>query len=444
MTVVEDSDSASADALGLLHAAYDALDAVPLGLLDPVELEAFTVSVLQAGERQRALQAKSVTECDRAGVAPRLGSIASTTAFLAARTGGPTKAIAPSRTLGLWLLDFGVFADAWADGVITEDHIRELMSVDNPRTHRLLIRDQELHVDNAVTLDFTQWCHSVAYWLLAADPDGTLPKERDRVYGIRFRTDRNGDIHITGTLDPLAGEALLTMVDHEAGIIHRNELEANVPPIDQTPGRKRDLLALLGLCRRGFQREDGGWPTPLVNIVMSEAVAEDLISRMLDGDTHDPFTLPLDYNDIDQRCETSRGTPLDPRRAWPALITGWLRRQVMSAPDRTTKLGYDVRLFTKAQRQALLVEARGACTTKGCDAPYAWLQADHIQPASKYGPTDLDNGTIKCQPCNHRKHNHTTDHNDRITTDPDTDTNPDHPNDGDDDEDDGEAARREA
>ena len=140
---------------------------------------------------------------------------------------------------------------------------------------------------------------------------------------------------------------------------------------------------------------------------MSETVAEDLISRVLDGDTHDPFELPLDHHDIDGRCETIRGTPIDPRRAWPALICGRLRRQVMTAKSRTTDLGHDVRLFNDAQKQALLVEARGQCTTRGCDAPYPWLQADHRHPASKGGATDLDEGQMKCRPDNLRKSDRT-------------------------------------
>ncbi|NNE72574.1 MAG: HNH endonuclease [Acidimicrobiales bacterium] len=54
-------------------------------------------------------------------------------------------------------------------------------------------------------------------------------------------------------------------------------------------------------------------------------------------------------------------------------------------------------------RNALLVQARGTCATPGCDAPYHWLQADHIQPATNHGPTSVANGQILCQPDNHAK-----------------------------------------
>ena len=353
------------DQIRALGAGFDGLASSSLTALDLGGLEEFTVEVLRVAEKAAALKARAVAEADRRALARRQRSIASTTAFFAAHTHGPTASIAPAKTNGLWLIDFPDIADAWAAGDITEDHVRELRKADNPRVHQCMVRDQHLHISAAQSLEYTSWLSHLAYWLLAADPDGTLPTERERSYGIRFRTDRTGDVHVTGTLDPLAGEALLTMVEHEAAKIRRGELEDDVSPIHQSTMKQRNMVGLLRLCKRGFQRPDGGWPAPLVNIVMSPKVATDLISRMLDGDDHDPVTLPLDHSDIDRRSETIRGTPLDPRRAWPALISGRLIRQVMTAPDQTVNLGCDVRLFNAAQRQALLVESRGQCTTHG-------------------------------------------------------------------------------
>ena len=405
MAVVElpETSSAADAVLARLSSAIDDIHELALSCLDIDQLETLTTGLLRQRERLASATSASVTECDRIALARRRGSHGSTNAHLATFTHGPTASVAPLRTAGLWLLDLPVLADAWQQGVLTHDHIRELKSVDNPRTHQLLARDQQLHVDAATTLEWKQWLNHLAYWLLHADPDGTLPTERSKTYGLTFRTSRTGDVEIKGTLDPLTGEALLTMIDHETNKLRQTEHDNNLTPAEQTPTRQLNTLALMRLCKRGFQRPDGGWPTPLINIVMSEQVAEDLISRMLDGDTHNPFHLPLHYNDIDARCETIRGTPLDPRRTWPALITGRLRRQVMKAKSRKMDVGHDVRLFNEAQKQALLVEARGQCATTGCDSPSAWLQADHINPHTKHGPTNLENGQIKCQPCNLRK-----------------------------------------
>ena len=367
------------------------------------ELEEFAIELLESNERIGATVASAVTECDRVALARRQGSYASTAAYLASFTHGPTSAVAPARTNGRWLIDFPILSEAWAAGQITEDHVRELRKADNPRIHQLLIRDQQLHVDAAENLDWRDWCNHLSYWLLHADPDGSLPDDRKAGYGVRLRRSPAGDYTLSGTLDPLTGEALLTMIEHESEKLRRRELEEKLSPSDQTPIRELDLLALMRLTKRGFQRPDGGWPAPLINIVMSEQVAEDLISRMLDGDEHDPFELPLDFNDIDRRSETIRGTPLDPRRAWPALLVGRLRRQVMKAKERTKEYGRDARLFNAAQKQALLVESRGRCVMKGCDAPFRWLQADHIHPYGRGGESNLDDGQILCGPDNLRK-----------------------------------------
>jgi hypothetical protein len=74
----------------------------------------------------------------------------------------------------------------------------------------------------------------------------------------------------------------------------------------------------------------------------------------------------------------------------------------MNAESRVTDLGHDVRFFTKAQRNALLVQSRGQCVD-GSQAPFAWLQADHIHPKSKGGPTNLANGAMRSRPENEAK-----------------------------------------
>lgn len=152
---------------------------------------------------------------------------------------------------------------------------------------------------------------------------------------------------------------------------------------------------------RGWRREDGSYPDFLVNLVMSEQVAEDLLARTyghIDPDganplNVDPFELPIDWSEIDGRCETIRGTPVHPKHALGVLLAARLRRMVMSADSEVTDHGTDVRFFTKKQRNALLVEQRGQCAL-GTQTLFRWLQADHIQPASKQGPTNLSNGQM--------------------------------------------------
>ncbi|NNE72573.1 MAG: hypothetical protein HKN26_02825 [Acidimicrobiales bacterium] len=113
-----------------------------------------------------------------------------------------------------------------------------------------------------------------------------------------FRPDRNGDLHITGTLDPISGDALKKAVEHEAQKILKAQIDAQDQ--DVLPVRKRRMIGLMRLVSRGFVRQDGTVPFPLVNIVMSQKVAEALLEDLA-NDTDTASEL-LDPFDIDRRC----------------------------------------------------------------------------------------------------------------------------------------------
>ena len=76
---------------------------------------------------------------------------------------------------------------------------------------------------------------------------------------------------------------------------------------------------------------------------------------------------------------------------------------VFGAGGEIIDLGRAVRGFPPRLRQALLVQARGRCRSPGCDAPLAWLQADHLIPWHRQGATTLANGQILCDPHNKAK-----------------------------------------
>ena len=66
-------------------------------------------------------------------------------------------------------------------------------------------------------------------------------------------------------------------------------------------------------------------------------------------------------------------------------------------------LGRAKRLFTPAQRKALLIRDR-TCRAEGCDVPGTWCDAHHLDPWHHGGPTDLDNGVLLCSHHHHRIH----------------------------------------
>ncbi|MGC4934102.1 HNH endonuclease, partial [Gordonia sp. DT30] len=66
-------------------------------------------------------------------------------------------------------------------------------------------------------------------------------------------------------------------------------------------------------------------------------------------------------------------------------------------------VGREKRLFTSAQRKALLI--RDKCCVK-CGAPAARTQAHHLAHWADGGATDLDNGCLLCTNCHDDVHHH--------------------------------------
>ena len=241
----------------------------------------------------------------------------------------------------------------------------------------------------------------VRYWVLAADPDGVEPKEQ--VAGRSFSSHKTSDGMVKGSfnLDPLTGHILQTAVELESQRI-RAEEDAGDPTLRTVSQRRADALARL--VDRGAKSPNGKTTTPLLHLVMSERVAAEALSRLDDSaDVEDLQQLPLRHRDVDGRCELIDGTPIHPQFGVAALALAELRRIVLGADSEIKDLGRGVRCFPIHLKQALLVQARGRCDVPACDAPASWLQADHLIPWGRWGPTNIANGCIKCQPHNREK-----------------------------------------
>ena len=76
---------------------------------------------------------------------------------------------------------------------------------------------------------------------------------------------------------------------------------------------------------------------------------------------------------------------------------------VLDGTSLPLDLGRTKRLFSPAQRKALLIRDR-TCRAEGCDTPGTWCDAHHLDPWSTGGPTDLANAVLLCQHHHHRVH----------------------------------------
>ena len=75
--------------------------------------------------------------------------------------------------------------------------------------------------------------------------------------------------------------------------------------------------------------------------------------------------------------------------------TAHLVPAVLGGTSEVLDLGRSQRLFTAAQRKALLLRDRH-CRAEGCDIPGTWCEAHHWLPWSAGGRTDLADGILLC------------------------------------------------
>ncbi len=405
--------SYSNEAIAGLHDSFDAAVQTPFSVLDLDEQNEFLIESYNAMQRAVGVFALAVHGAMDQQVAKRHGEHSLST-HIAAGVHGSSKRIGAELAVARWLARFSELRTALADGTITVAHVNELRTLErkHPKASASMERAQGFFIDAAQTLQFPQWVDAVGYWFNALDPDGVLHDPTDPKYGAIVTKLPSGDVIVEMRLDPVTGEAWLVATEREEQKIF--EAEADLDDADKLSPRQRTMTAIMRLVARGFQQKDGTFPEPMVQLVMSEKVAEDLLARAMgciDPDTDgpmdfDPFSIPIDYDDLDRRCETLRGTPIHPMHALVPLLIAKMRRLVIDDYNQPTERVEDVpefRFFTKKQRQVLLALARGKCSILGCHNPYSWLQMDHVQPHNHHGQTVLHNGQPLCQPHNKAK-----------------------------------------
>ena len=401
------------EALVDFRAGFDGVADIPLSTLGVDELNELLVETYLAKQRSEGLFAMVAQEATNQQLAKRHGEH-SLSVHIAGQVHGNSKRIGAELSLTRWLHRFPELQAALVSGEITIAHLNELRVLErkHPKASPHMERAQAFFINAAAKLQYPQWVDSVGYWFDRIDPDGKLTDPKDPKYGTVVAQLPSGDVIVTMRMDPITGEAYLTAVEHEEQKIFN--AEADLDPDDKLTPKQRTQTAIMRLITRGFQKANGTFPEPMVQLVMSEKVAEDLLARAMgcvDPDTNgpmdfDPFELPINYDDVDGRCETIRGTPVHPVHALVPLLISKMRRLVIDeynqAPEEPDGIP-EFRLFSKKQRQALLALARGKCGIAGCHNPYAWLQMDHIHPHIKGGQTVMPNGEPKCQPHNKAK-----------------------------------------
>jgi hypothetical protein len=240
------------------------------------------------------------------------------------------------------------------------------------------------------------------------NPDGPEPADDafDRMELTFGMPRRDGLTPIRGLLDSLTAEQLRVALEDLAA----------PPPVDEnTPDRRpapvRMAQAFSEVIARYLAARDrltdgpaGGGARPLVAVTIPAAVLSGATGRR--GRPGDRGSLPGDRGGAERLSGSDiragggghfdYGGPVSAGVARMLACDGRLIRQVLGADSAVIDQGRVVRLFTRAQRRALITRDKG-CAFPGCDIPAGWCEAHHVTYWSRDGDTDLANGVLLCR-----------------------------------------------
>ncbi len=399
--------------LDRLETAIDEAQSVPIGCRSREEQAAWFCRMQGVRARIEAMCVDAAGAAQSAGVATLEPKVRTLRQFTVVRTNTSGVEVGCDLKLWQWLVQFPALAEAFRAGRITRRHVEHVRAVDNPRTAKALrFHDSVLAEAGAACswAGFEEVCQRIVVY---SDPDGSLRDERVRRRGVSITTNADGTVSGSFSLEPISGAAVKNALEREAARLADCDEDPSHPEAKTRNHRQRLADAMVNLITKGALRPDGTAGAPLVHVVMSQKVLEETIHRaaadeagVVPVDEHgeplgdDPG---IDPADPDQRCGLVDGTPLHPATAVGLLGVATLRRIVLGAKGEVLDLGRGSRLFPRHLKDALLAAGLGRCGTPGCDAPPAWLQADHIIPWSRGGPTATTNGQIRCAACNKAK-----------------------------------------
>ncbi len=298
-------------------------------------------------------------------------------------TAQPTSAVGPAPALRYpFVAEAALLGDLSVDaaGLITAGLETLAESLPSEQLHDL---EQRL-VGKAVHLAVHEVRRLVASAVARVDLPGHEERE-NRHYAERYlawKEDHHGVITFSGRLDAVTAAPIRTVIEQMVTHDFRARRgQDSIYPDQRTLGQMR-ADALFQICRHalGCKQTD------------TSGIRTTIIVRM-------------DKSDLD----TGRGLGSIDGTGTPVSV-GQLRRlagdagiipAVLGGESETLDLGRTKRMFTPAQRLALL-ERDGGCAK--CHAPPEHCEAHHIRWWERGGGTDLSNGVMLCTRCHHDVH----------------------------------------
>ncbi|MBO9556092.1 DUF222 domain-containing protein [Cellulomonas sp.] len=254
----------------------------------------------------------------------------------------------------------------------------------------------------AEKLDADAYGRAVARWAAKVDP-GRLERTHQQQRAERFLhvTETPGGTHVKGLLDQVAGHRL------------RLALEAASPrpaaDDDRSSEQRRaDALAAIADTVLGLpETTPGAAVRPHVSVVLREETWVALRAARPSAAKPRGVTEPVPAVEAIRGVEPPTdedGAPLPASEVARILCDCELTRIVVDAQDQPVDLGRTARLYSGAQRRAVLVRD-GGCGWPGCGARARWCEVHHIAWWDRDGgPTSIDNAIALCSFHHHEVH----------------------------------------
>jgi hypothetical protein len=311
--------------------------------------------------------------------------------------------------------------EALSRGEITMRHVEVLHEAVRAVGEDLFRMGEEALVDNAVLQRFSDFEHSVRYFIVRVGPRKAKENDdenTDNRYASSSRTFEGNGV-VDAQLEPIGftlwDAELNRCMDHlfeqdwaaAKDRLGRRPLQSE---LDRTTRQRRADAMVLMAQRSAAHGDDDLPPSRFTLLVHGDA---ELVGRLIeflldDLAADDPDAEPdlgrIEYGEHSLH-ELDDGTVVTVNTLLLALLSGVVRGVLFDPHGEVLRLGHQQQLFSKVQRIALAAKYRRCGHIFGCDRTNPGLQADHKLERARGGPTDIDNGDLLDGPHNRHKEN---------------------------------------
>jgi hypothetical protein len=277
---------------------------------------------------------------------------------------------------------------------VAQAHVLAITFV-HPRVGPLLLGKLDAFLETAASVSFPKFEQEVTNWRLLADQDGPDPERamRDRAAGLA-RGDHGFQLRANGpATDGVELDAILQYYERaewerdwawtraEHG---ERACEALMPRTKQ----QRRYDALVAIFEDAVSTPAGATPNePLVNLMIDPHTLADTLAKLFgDCECAKERRAEVVPDPLRRFSQTTAGRHVPPVDVVLAALRGQIRRVITDHRGIVLDMGRRRRLFTGANRQAVLLAATH-CTHPGCLVEASRSQADHLTPFSHGGHT---------------------------------------------------------